>query len=187
MTQTMSLHPGSAMVGVGHVGLVIAAKLAKARPLPRGERPALAPRTRRRSQSRMTDPMIAVNSVNHQPPPAHALGRALHRPDGHPPRVVTIWKPMILVDRGFSSPEYGQDRNVSGAVVITSYGGGLGSGSRYAEHPISGKTQHEPGESTDRTATQSKHCVPSWTPTAALSFPQRGFRHRASSSFSSTW
>ena len=36
MTQTMSLHPGSAMVGVGHVGLVIAAKLAKARPLPPG-------------------------------------------------------------------------------------------------------------------------------------------------------
>lgn len=53
---------------------------------------------------------------------------------------------MILVDRGFSSPEYGQDRNVSGAVVITSYGGGLGSGSGYGEHRISGKTQHKPGE-----------------------------------------
>ena len=119
----------------------------------------------------MTDPMIAVNSVNHQPPPAHALGRALYRPDGHPPRVVTIWKPMILVDRGFSSPEYGQDRNVSGAVVITSYGGGLGSGSRYAEHRIICKTQHEPGESTDRTATQSKHRVPSWTQLLHLASP----------------
>ena len=82
----------------------------------------------------MTDPMIAVNSVNHQPPPAHALGRALYRPDGHPPRVVTIWKPMILVDRGFSSPEYGQDRNVSAAVVITCSQFGSGSATLAPHH-----------------------------------------------------